>query len=302
MLQSHEIVRQMDIVITYVDGSDPQWIESYNSHVEGKPLAKRYRDWGTLKYLLRGIERHIPFARKVFLVVSSESQVPSWMDTSKVCVVTHRDIIPERYLPTFNSSMIEMFLHRIPGLSEQFLYFNDDMFPVMDCVEDDFFVDGIPAMGLSWRIFAFSSFLRLAKRSDDLARKTLGRPRHVFYIRPRHICSPMLKSECESLYEAASAEILDSLSPLRSDNNYNQYLFLDYMFLKGKMVNKPLSRKHFSLGAASEGEIADYIRDPHAKMVCINDVEMSDSSFNRKKKVILSAFQSRYPQKSVFEK
>ena len=292
----------MDIVITYVDGSDPEWVESYNSHVEGKPITKRYRDWGTLKYLLRGIERHIPFVGKVFIVVSSESQVPSWMDTSKVRVVTHREIIPERYLPTFNSSMIEMFLHRIPGLSERYLYFNDDMFPVMDCVEDDFFVDGIPAMGLSWRIFSFSSFLRLTKRSDRLARKTLGLSHHVFYIRPRHICSPMLKSECESLYDAAYTEIIGSLSPLRSEKNYNQYLFLDYMFLKGKMVNKPLSRKHFSLGAASEGEIAGYIRNPHAKVVCINDVEMSDLTFNRKKEAILTAFRSRYPRKSVFEK
>ncbi|MCR5463683.1 MAG: hypothetical protein K6F06_04005 [Bacteroidales bacterium] len=292
----------MDIVITYVDGSDPQWIESYNTHIEGRPLTKRYRDWGTLKYLLRGIERHIPLVGKVFIVVSSESQVPSWVDTSKVCVVTHRDIIPENYLPTFNSSMIEMFLHRIPGLSEQYLYFNDDMFPVMDCAEEDFFVGGIPSMGLSRRIFAFSPFLRLTKRSDNLARKSLNLPRSIFYLRPRHICSPMLKSECELLYETVSTEILDSLSPLRSEKNYNQYLFLDYMFLKGKMVNKSLSRKHFSLAAASVGKIADFIREPEAKIVCINDVEMDDASFNRKKEVILSAFESRYPQKSAFEK
>ncbi|MBR5660562.1 MAG: hypothetical protein IKW99_03335 [Bacteroidales bacterium] len=292
----------MDIVITYVDGSDPEWIESYSSHVNGKPLTKRYRDWGTLKYLLRGIECHIPFAGKVFIVVSSESQVPSWMDTSKVRVVTHSEIIPERYLPTFNSSMIEMFLHRIPGLSERFLYFNDDMFPVMDCVEEDFFVDGIPAMGISWSIFAFSSFLRLVKRSDKLARKALDMPGSVFYIRPRHICSPMLKSECESLYEAVSEEIINSLSPLRSEKDFNQYLFLDYMFLKGKMVNKPLPRKHFSLGAVSGGNIAGFIRNPNAKIVCINDVEMSDSAFNRKKEAIILAFQSRYPGKSVFEK
>ncbi|MBP3270034.1 MAG: hypothetical protein J6L98_05070 [Bacteroidales bacterium] len=292
----------IDIVITYVDGSDPRWIESYNAHVKENPLTKRYRDWGTLKYLFRGIERHIPFCRKVFLVVSSMSQVPSWMDTTKVSVVTHRDIIPERYLPTFNSSMIEMFLHRIPGLSEKYLYFNDDMFPVMDCKEEDFFIGGIPAMGISRNFFAPSAFLRLAKRSDHLARKALGLRSGVVYVRPRHICSPMLRSECESLSKAVRDEIFASLSILRSEENYNQYLFLDYMFYKGKMLNKPLTRKHFSLGCSSAKGIASYIRSPKTKIVCINDVEMPDESYQEKKSVIINAFQSRYPVKSSFEK
>ena len=63
----------------------------------------------------------------VFLLVSGETQVPSWVDRSVVNVVLHKDIIPERFLPTFNSTTIEMFMHRIPGLGEEFLYFNDDM-------------------------------------------------------------------------------------------------------------------------------------------------------------------------------
>ncbi|MBR0111947.1 MAG: hypothetical protein IJM00_06875, partial [Bacteroidales bacterium] len=117
----------MDAVITYVNGNDPLWRQDYASVVGGTALTKRYRDFGTLQYLLRGIAKHMPFIRNVYLVVARESQVPAWIDPAQVHVVLHRDILPAAALPTFNSTAIEMFLHRIPGLDEEYLYFNDDM-------------------------------------------------------------------------------------------------------------------------------------------------------------------------------
>ena len=102
-----------DAIITYVDGTDPVWIEDYQKTVGGTAMVKRYRDWGTLKYLLRGIQLYLPFVDRVFLVVSNYSQVPQWINPSCVRIVTHSEIIPESSLPTFNSSMIEMFLNSI---------------------------------------------------------------------------------------------------------------------------------------------------------------------------------------------
>ena len=66
----------MDIVITYVNGLDPVWQKDYEQHTNQPVLEKRFRDWGTLRYLFRGIEMNMPFIRKVHLVVSHESQVP----------------------------------------------------------------------------------------------------------------------------------------------------------------------------------------------------------------------------------
>ena len=152
----------MDAVITYVDGLDPVWQAEYASAVGGEVLAKRYRDWGTLKYLLRGIEKHIPSVENVFLLVSGETQVPSWVDRSVVNVVLHKDIIPERFLPTFNSTTIEMFMHRIPGLGEEFLYFNDDMFPVMDCSHQDFFRNGKAVIGFARHLVAGGKYKKRA--------------------------------------------------------------------------------------------------------------------------------------------
>ena len=132
----------MDIIIAYVDGQDPVWQKDYEVYMNAPVLAKRFRDWGTLPYLFRGIQYRMPFIENVFLVVSHESQVPEWVDRDNVKVVLHKDYIPQEYLPTFNSTTISLFLHRIPGLGEQYLYFNDDIFPVGECRPEDYFRNG----------------------------------------------------------------------------------------------------------------------------------------------------------------
>ena len=110
----------MDIVITYVDGNDPVWKQDYEKYTNVPVMEKRFRDWGTLKYLLRGIEVNMPFIRNVYLVVSHDSQVPQWADRANLKIVLHKDIIPAEYLPTFNSTTIEMFL-QAPHLREIWL-------------------------------------------------------------------------------------------------------------------------------------------------------------------------------------
>ena len=124
----------MDAVITYVNGLDPVWQSEYSKCVGMETfLEKRFRDWGTLKYLLLGICVNMPFVRNVYLVVSGDTQVPSWVDREQLRIVRHSDIIPSELLPVFNSQAIEMFLHRIEGLDEEFLYFNDDFLPMLTC-------------------------------------------------------------------------------------------------------------------------------------------------------------------------
>ena len=106
----------MDIVITYVNGLDPVWLQSYAEHTKVPITTKRFRDWGFLPYLFRGIEQNMPFVRNVYLVVSGDSQVPEWINRDHVKVVHHEDFVPKEYLPTFNSNPLEMYLHRIEGL------------------------------------------------------------------------------------------------------------------------------------------------------------------------------------------
>src|SRR5690606_32380528 len=98
-----------------------------------------------LRYSLRSIEAFAPWFNRIFIVTNG--QVPAWLrDDPKVVVVTHSEILEPQYLPTFNSHVIGSALHRIPGLSEHYIYFNDDVFLLRPISRNEAFSDG----GLSY--------------------------------------------------------------------------------------------------------------------------------------------------------
>ena len=292
----------MDAVITYVDGNDPVWKQDYEKTTNVPVMEKRFRDWGTLKYLLRGIEAKMPFIRNVYLVVSHPSQVPEWADREQLKIVLHKDIIPAEFLPTFNCNPIEMHLHRIPGMDEEYIYFNDDMFPVGDCRPTDFFRDGRPVIGYYRHLFASGMYKKICRNSDRLARKALGMKSSCFFTRPQHICSPMLKSQCEELYAKVEDEIRKtSATRTRTEENLNQYLFLDYMNYKGLVIREKISNKHFSVAVASPDSLRDFLHSPTRNLVCINDVRLSEERYEQLRGAILDAFESTFPAKSRFE-
>ncbi len=292
----------MDAVITYVDGLDPLWRKDYEKYTNAPVLEKRFRDWGTLKYLLRGIEVNMPFVDNVYLLVARESQIPSWVDRNVLKVVLHEEFIPAEYLPTFNSNTIELHMHRICGLSERYLYFNDDMFPINPSSPDDFYVDGKCAMKFSSCLFAANSYKCITRNSDRLALKALGRRQGLFFKRPQHTCSPMVRSICEEAYNKVEDEILASLTRTRTKDNYTQYLFLDYMYYSGRAVSRRIPAKFFSLATASSEKIASFIMNPSSRLICINDVYISDSKYESIRTQLLDAFERKFPNKSRFEK
>lgn len=292
----------MDIVITYVDGNDPAWKQDYEKYTNVPVMEKRFRDWGTLKYLLRGVERNMSFIRNVYLVVSHPSQVPQWADQESLKVVLHKDIIPQEFLPTFNSNTIETHLHRIEGLDEEYLYFNDDLFPVGPCKPEDFFRDGKGVLGFKRHFLAFGMYKNICRNSDRLARKALGVKVPCYFLRPQHICTAMLKSQCEELYDAVRDDILKSLSRTRTAQNVTQYMFLVYQYLKGRMINERISSKHCSLAMATPEKVAEYILRPERNVLCINDVRLSEDKYETLRNVIHTSFEELFPQKSKFEK
>lgn len=126
---------EMDFVIAWVDGNDPAWQKEKRKteHVpevtaEADDRNERYRDWDNLQYWFRGVEQFAPWVRKIHFV--TWGHFPKWLNTEhpKLHIVKHEDFIPSEFLPTFNSHTIEWNFHRILGLSERFVYFNDDMF------------------------------------------------------------------------------------------------------------------------------------------------------------------------------
>ena len=141
--------RKIDFVITWVDGNDPEWLSerdhySLSEHKEVDNSNIRFRDWGTLRYWFRGVEKFAPWVNNIFFV--TWGHLPEWLDVNhpKLKIVKHSDFIPSEYLPTYNSNVIEFYFHNIDGLSEQFVYFNDDMFLINHVRPIRFFKKGLP--------------------------------------------------------------------------------------------------------------------------------------------------------------
>lgn len=291
----------MDIVITYVNGADPQWQRSYSETTHKALIAKRYRDWGTLRYLLRAIERNIPFADNVFLVVSSPSQVPDWA-SEELRIVTHDMIIPGEYLPTFNSTAIEMFLHLIPGLSDEYIYFNDDIFPVKPCRREDFFRDGKAVLKFHKCLFRFGQYRKQTFNSDRIARKAAGIGNGPLFLRPKHSATTMLRPLCEEAFGKCREEILSRISCVREDYNLNQYFFLDYQKFRGRTIDGTLSKKHFSLAVTSADELRDFFSHPTASLAGINDTSISSEKVQEISSLLEEVMSGMFPEKSRFEK
>ena len=291
----------MDAVITYVNGLDPVWQQSYQQYVGTPAVTKHFRDWGTLKYLLRGIETHLPFIRNVHLVVAGETQVPAWVDRRHLHIVLHEDIIPRQFLPVFNSTAIEMFLHRIEGLDEEVLYFNDDFFPVADCRAEDFFEGGRAFIKFSRHLFAGSMYKKHVRNSDRLARRAAGLAPSLLFLRPQHTCYPMMRSESETLYRRMESEILASVTRVRDEKNYNGGLYQSYLRHRGKTGKARTTGKYFSLALNSAERIGEYILAPKRNFVCINDVRLDEEKFIRYRDTLHAAFEKKFPKKSRFE-
>src|SRR5699024_6779837 len=138
---------KIDFILPWVDGNDKLWQykkSKYENNDSTDKRTLRYRDWDNLQYWFRGVEKFAPWVNKVHFI--TWGHVPKWLNTdhSKINIVKHEDYIPAKYLPTFSSHTIELNLHRIKGLSEQFIYFNDDMFIINKINPIDFFETNLP--------------------------------------------------------------------------------------------------------------------------------------------------------------
>ena len=118
---------KIDIIIPWVDGNDPKWLKerdriSKKYQINEKANSNvRYESWDNLQYVFRGIEKFMPWVDKAFLVTCGHLPEFINVDNPKLRIVKHSDYIPQEYLPTFNSNVIELNYHRIDELSENFI-------------------------------------------------------------------------------------------------------------------------------------------------------------------------------------
>lgn len=137
------------MVITWVDDSTPGYRDMLKLYAKSVPDLDPSRTRDNLEILrfgLRALERHAPWINHIYLF-TCRPQVPAWLKVThpRIRIVHHDEVIPAEFLPTFNSFAIVSHLHLIPGLSDTFLYLEDDMLLLRDVTLSDFLAeDGRP--------------------------------------------------------------------------------------------------------------------------------------------------------------
>lgn len=328
----------IDIVVTWVDMNDLGWQEEFakyssvgKNHKNGMTEA-RFRDPGFLKYWFRGVDKFAPWVRKIHFLTCG--QTPQWLDTShpKLNLVNHKDIIPEEFLPTYNSVVIERYMHKIEGLSEHFVYFNDDFYFLRPTPPERFFRDGLPCDIAAFQYnpiraqyyVTLDNNIKIINRHFD-KREVLARDHDKWFapvygqkalwnhllkpygkfitLRTPHNAQPYLKSTFHDVWAKEKEELTrTSSNRFRDSSDYTPELFRTWQICQGNFYpyNTYEDTKMFPLMLKWEKAI-DAIRGQKYSLVCLNDnkhIRNYDMVMAR----IRDAFESILPDKSSFER
>jgi len=170
----------VDLVFTWVDGDDPAHRAKRRAWHGGAATAERerwYQGVGEITFAVRSVVRYMPWVRTIHVV--TDAQTPpvdaALLESGRVRVVDHAEIVPDAYRPLFASTLIESCLHRIPGLSEIWLYDNDDFLHFAPVPPSVFFTP-VPSGGVALRLKAYRAVAREAiRRVSDAAPSFLPR-------------------------------------------------------------------------------------------------------------------------------
>lgn len=298
----------IDIVFPYVDCRDKVWQKAHQDYCASHGLStyidpNRFRSWDLLRYLFRGIEVNTPYIRKVHLIVSNIEQVPSWLDQTKVHIVLHKDIIPEKYLPTFSSSCIEMFIGNIKGLAKNFVYINDDVFFLNKIKESEFFSpEGYPKINLRTVYLRDnrSLFTEFVLREYRIIADYFGRlpddPEE--FRRPPHGPIPKLTDDVHAVQKIFKKDIDESITPFRTETDMTQYIYDYYSDFMGHRVDGGIKQSYFG-NENKLDTVLKQINSDKIQSICINDANWPN--FKESGDAIRYAFYKKFPNKSKFE-
>ena len=331
---------RIDIVIPWVDEKDIEWQESkrqYNSISNSSEVNIRFQSWDNLNLWFRAIEKCMPWINKVFLVTCG--QVPAFLDVDndRIRLVDHKDYIPLQYLPTFNSNTIEMNLHRIEDLSENFILFNDDVFPLKPIPEEYYFRDDMVCDEAVENIISTGSFtgdLKVQRytqvnnmfiinkhfKKRDVQKKNpekwfceeygdrLDRTKACEYwydfpgFYDPHMANALKKSTLELLWKL-EPDVLDagSRDRFRGAADVSQYLVRYWQICTGDFYPRRTRGKVFFPTIDTYKEVVDAIDGRRYQMISFNE-NCSLDEFVIIKREINRALERLFTEKCSFEK
>lgn len=328
----------IDIVIPWVDGSDPDWIKEKNKYLgvvnkEDNIDARdnRYRDWGLLRYWFRGVEKFLPWIRTIHFV--TWGHIPHWLnaDNPKLHIVKHTDYIPEKYLPTFSANPIELNFHRINGLSENFIYANDDMYFTDYMDPEEVFYKGLPGDSAVQTVHQFikggidgivAKDLEVLNYHFDkkkCIKKSIGNwynikyGRKVFnniYLMPFsnftgfedfHIPYFYNKSTFDEVWNV-EFETLDKTCrrKFRTDSDVNQWLMRYWQLASNRFYPIKADRGKFFIIGKDDEKIKSAITRQEYKMICLSD-DIEDINQDKEIDFLKKCFDKILPCASSYE-
>ena len=330
----------IDFVVLWVDMDDPAWRASFAKwsglsavdNSRNETSEARFRDYGFLKYWFRGVEKFAPWVRKVHFVTCG--QKPEWLDETnpKLNLVNHTDFIPADYLPSFNSGVLESWLHRIPGIAERFVFFNDDFFLTAPTPPERFFRDGLPCDIATFRFNSGGSqWAKMLKNNIAIInshfdkREVMSRdhdkwfdrsygakarwnyllkwyPRFVT-LRTPHNAQPYLRSTYEHVWAAAGDRLREaSTHRFRSTEDLTHELFRTWQICEGNFApyNTYSDTRMFPLVVRARQAIRAVARQSY-KLVCLND-NIHIRNYAQVMRDLEAAFATILPERSSFEK
>ena len=264
----------VDMVYCWYSGKIPDGVDTC-----------RASDNGELFYSIKSVDRFAPWIRHIHVLVNDDAVVPDWLARhAKVRVVRLSAFIPRKVLPLNNSAAIEMWLHRVPNLSERFVYSNDDMFLGRPVKPRDFF----DARGrMICRYGGYGDVMDAPKNSYDSMLQYSRRFLNDSYRRyPHHNMDGYLKSVIEDFWKTYPEEALRSGSfRCRVADQLQRDAFSCFAVKMGCGVRRicdrrvrlrrffglmPYTSLLFSL---ADKNIVSWLREDRPKFFCLNDTE-----------------------------
>jgi hypothetical protein len=303
-LTSNTDIGPVDIVYTWVNGDDSEYLKKYNRYAETPQdfNPERIRDvYQIMKYSLRSIEKYVPWLRNI-CIITARPQVPEWLNIShpRVKIIHHDEIIDEPYLPTFNYNVIESFQHKIDGLSEFFISMNDDFLFGNDVFPSDF-MDSKQRMAVFNTIMGENFKFRIYEQKTNLF--NMGKIEHnpVFYK----------KSYVEELLERHKEEVHKTRSSKfrRDDNITMQKIFRKHVLSHHRNKSKPIwfldlikiHRFHkITNDLQYQKKKIESLKKLRPKYYCLND-DQRDNPNPDVIRLIKDFLDEMYPNKSAFE-
>ena len=304
-----DITFDIDMVFSWVDGTSSEFqrarAQRMKSYVvgDGDDSEARYRQIDELKYALRSVYLFAPWVRRIFIV--TDSPRPAWLaDHPRVTLVRSEEFFADQdALPTHNSHAVESQLHRIEGLSEHFLYSNDDMFFGRPVRPEMFFspggitkfIEATTRIGLGEPSAERSGFENAARVNRALLQRRFGRvtTRHL-----EHAATPLRRSvlrELEREFPEDFARTASSAFRSSTDISVTNSLYHYYALMTGRAVVQTQARvKYVETTLANAAVEMDHIRKSRSyDFFCLNDGSKPEISVERRTRN-LSSFLERY--------